>query len=109
MSTIILVISIPMLCLITIYRVWLNAKVYRVKYDYHEPAIYYRTEYNIDEIDKANEAGVFFLFCFFTLIWINPNAKYRSLALKSNLVFFLSLIPLSASFYAFYLMGLFQK
>lgn len=89
---IILIILIPLLAFVTLYRMWLNAKIYRIKMDYKgiEPSKAKR--YSEREIERMNEYNFFILFCFFTFFWIRYTDSYKSFQVKSNCMMLLTLV-----------------
>lgn len=87
-----LIVLIAALTIITIYRVWLNAQVYRIKYDFHEPIDPKAKDMSTEEINRMNESSLFILFCFFTFFWFRYRSVYRSFQVKSNFMMLWTII-----------------
>lgn len=86
------IILIPLLAFVTLYRIWLNAQIYRIKMDYKgiEPSKAKR--YSQREIERMNEYNFYILFCFFTFFWVRYRNSYKSLQVKSNYMMLLTLV-----------------
>lgn len=74
------------LVMATLYRMWLNAKAYRILYNYDRPSIFIVTKLDDKEINKATEANVFVLFCFFTFFWIRFTPACKHFQIRSNFI-----------------------
>ena len=88
---IILIIFIPLLAFVTIYRMWLNGRIYRIK-GYKGIVDSKAKRYSEREIDRMHEFDFFLLFCFFTFFWIRYTARYKSFQVKSNYMMLLTLV-----------------
>lgn len=87
---IILIIFIPLLAFVTLYRVWLNARIYRIK-GYKGIVGSKAKRYSEREIERMNEYNFFILFCFFTFFWVRYTDSCKSFQVKSNYMMLLTL------------------
>ena len=71
---------------------WLNAQIYRIKYDYQKPIDPKSKDFSAQEIERMNESSLFILFCFFTLFWFRYQDSYRGFQIKSNYMMFFTLM-----------------
>jgi hypothetical protein len=94
-SIFILMVNLSFFAIGTIYRMWVNSKILRIKYNYERPGYYVGKDFSSKELDKEQEAGFFILFCFFTFFWYPLKRKeYGNLRFKSNMLFLLTLISI---------------
>lgn len=86
------IILIASFIVITLYRMWLNAQIYRIMYDFHEPIDPKAKNMSAQEINRMNESSLIILFCFFTFFWFGYKASYKSYQVKSNIMMVLSIM-----------------
>ena len=97
---VVLIILVPALTIVTLYRMWLNAQIYRIKYDFHKPIDPKAKDLSSEEINRMNESSLFILFCFFTFFWFKYKDGYRAFQVKSNYMMALSTILITVLTYS---------
>lgn len=99
-TIVLLIIIIPLFVLTTLYRMWINSKILRIKYDYKDPGYYVGKDFSKQELEKEQEASFFILFSFFSFFWLPGSREvYGTLRVRSNTLSFLSLVLFAIVWY----------
>jgi hypothetical protein len=85
---------VPGFAIVTLYRMWLNAQVYRIKGDFHGTVDMRSKNLTEEEIDRMNESSWFVLICFFSFFWFKYSDNCRPFQMKSNLMMLVSIVLL---------------